>query len=68
MNPAVNEELTKDRIISIATSVAKDRYGMTLEEFISAVQQKQLDDVCDVMEVIGLLSLLPEYETELAAA
>lgn len=68
MNPVANGELTKERIIAIATAVAKGRYGMTLEEFVSAVQQKQLDDVCDVMEVIGLLSLLPEYETELAAA
>ena len=68
MNPAANDELSKERIITIATAVAKERYGMTLKEFISAVQQKQLDDVCDVMEVIGLLSLLPEYETELAAA
>ena len=68
MNPTANDELTKERIITIATAVAKERYGMTLKEFILAVQQKQLDDVCDVMEVIGLLSLLPEYETELAAA
>jgi hypothetical protein len=68
MNPLVNEELTRERIISIATAVAKDRYGMTLEEFISAVRRKQLDSVWDMMEVIGLLSLLPEYETELAAA
>lgn len=69
MNAAGNDELTRDQIIDLATRIAKERYGMTLRQFISAVKNKQLDDICDVMEIIiGLLSLLSEYESELAAA
>ena len=68
MTAAANDELTREQIVSIATAVAKERYGMTLEEFITAIKQKKIDDRCAIMEIIGLLSLLPEYESELMAA
>ncbi len=61
-------ELTREKVLAIATKVAKERYNMSLERFIEAVRNSELDDVCDVMEVIGLLSLLPDYEHKLAVA
>ena len=48
---------TRDEIVDALTRVAKSRLGISLDEFIKAVQTGNLD-VCEHAEMIALLNML----------
>ena len=53
------QEWTKEQIYQMAGDLITAQLGISLEEFVAGYLEKKFD-TCNYMEIVGLLSLLPE--------
>lgn len=54
-------KLNRDQILELVASIAKNRMGLPLEEFVRQARDVKVDR-CEVAEALGLLGMLDEAD------
>lgn len=52
------EELTQDRIVKRLEDQARERFDMSAQEMIDAFKRGELDDLSDILDLVGLATML----------
>ena len=68
MAPQTTVELTRENIIERLERGARDRRGLSAREMIVRFRSGQLEEPCDVADLLALADLLPDDDPLLAAA